>query len=401
MAKKTIILTQKQLDEIVGGNMAYFDDGSEYTEDATNQVYTDKPDSKKTTVTGDKIARSRRRESSFYGLNRNIQTKQPVMIACSKSDWEKKNLNEENQDLVNRTFHFGQSEKNKMPGISNSAGANAAENGISYTNATTIKSRMNKLQQQAQKGDAQAQQKYQNMGGKVLQDTVEKKLDNATTISKRDKENRSNMGFNNVYQKPGGTKVSGNGKAHTPKNAVITYDNPVNEAKSIKSKKLFDIVKQHGGFYQDSWQRNRKTNHDIRMTNADLHNLTDDQVIGVVDYDKIKETIKDIRKNSLYGFVSGDDIDYIQLMDGKYLLLLVKNANQYKSREYQKGDFQDLVDKKIERDKNKPYKGKHNDNYQWKSTDAQQYVFNNPYYKDWDGEAKEQMKNKIKDDYKK
>ena len=228
MAKKTIILTQKQLDEIVGGNMAYFDDGSEYTEDATNQVYTDNPKFKKTKTTGDKVAKSRRRDSSFYGLNRNIQTKQPVMIACSKSDWEKKNLNEENQDLVNRTFHFGQSEKNKMSGISNSAGANAAENGMSYTNATTIKSRMNKLQQQAQKGDAQAQQKYQNMGGKVLQDTVEKKLDNATTISKRDKENRSNMGFNNVYQKPGGTKVSGNGKAHTPKNAVITYDNPVN-----------------------------------------------------------------------------------------------------------------------------------------------------------------------------
>lgn len=222
MAKKTIILTQKQLDEIVGGNMAYLDDGSEYAEDATNQVYTDNPKFKKTKTTGDKVAKSRRRDSSFYGLNRNIQTKQPVMIACSKSEWEKKNLiKEDNQDLVNAHFELGDNAKHNMVAAKDSAGANAIENGVSYDNARQITSRMNRLQQQAKKGDVNAQQKYQKMGGKILQDTVKNKLNNATALNKRDKENRSNLGFSNVYQKPGGTK--GDGKAHTPKQ-VITYE---------------------------------------------------------------------------------------------------------------------------------------------------------------------------------
>lgn len=412
MSRKTIILTQKQLDEIVGGRISESEDGDATylddiasedvgKEDAANNVYTSPNGTDP--VTSDKFANQRRRSSSFYGLNRNISTYNPVMIACSKGEWEQKNLvNEDNQDLVNTNFTIGQSEKDNMVATGDSAGANFVKNGdISYGNAKTVKSRMNKLQKLAKAGDAQAAQTYQNMGGKVLQDTVTKKLDNATALDKRDKKNRTDMGFQNVYQKPGGSKTTGNGKAHSPKNVVITYESKVNEAKSIKSKKLFDIVQQHGGFYEESWQKNRKTNHDIRMTNADLHNLTDDQVIGVTDYDKIRGTIDYIRKNSLYGFVPGDDIDYVQLMDGKYLLLLVRNANQYRNREYQKGDFQDLADKKIERDRNRPYKGKHNDDYKWKSTDAQHYVFNNPYYKNWDDEAKEQMRNKIKDDYKK
>ena len=53
----------------------------------------------------------------------------------------------------------------------------------------------------------------------------------------------------NVYQKQGGTKTK---KLNDVGDStqVITYESKINEAKSIKSKKLYDIVKQHGGFHK-------------------------------------------------------------------------------------------------------------------------------------------------------
>ena len=404
MSKKTLILTQKQLDEIVGGNSAYLDNvDSDFVQDGANKVYTgEKTDSEDTKpVTSDKFAKQINRNYGYYGYGRTVKSDAPLMMTCSKAEWKKRNLvKEDNQDLVGTNFGIGQSVKDNMVAAGDSAGANAVEKGnVSYGNAKVIKHRMEKLQKQAQKGDVGAQQKYQNMGGKLLQDTVTNKLDTATSLDKRDKENRSNMGFQNVYQKSGGTKISGNGKANSPKQ-VITYENKITEGKSIKSKKLLDILSQHGGFYKEPYLRGRKDNHDIRMTNADLHNLTDEQVIDVVDWEQIKPTIENIRKNKLYGFIPGDDVDYVQLNDNKYLLLLVKNAHQY-NRERQVGDFQDLIDKKNEREKNTQYTGKHNNSYNWKSKDAQYLAFENPWYKDWDEESKERLRKKIKDDYKK
>ena len=137
------------------------------------------------------------------------------------------------------------------------------------------------------------------------------------------------------------------------------------------------------------------------MTNADLHNIPDENVIGVVDYSDLERVRKDIRQNKQYGFVPGDDIDYVKLGDGKFVLLLVKNANYYKDRMNEPNTFKDLFDKKQERDKNKPFKGKHNDFYRWRSKDAQDLAFNNPYYSKWSDDAKQQLRDKIKDDYKK
>lgn len=225
MAKKTLILTRKQLDEIVGGDTTYLDNAdSDFAEDGANQVYTgEKTDTEDAApVTTDKFSKQLRRNIGVYGYGSELRRSGPLVMTCSKSDWEKKNLiKETNSALVNTNFGVGQTVKDNMVATGDSAGANAVQTGnISYNNAKTIKSRMNKLQKQAERGDQQAAQTYQNMGGKLLHDTVEKKLDNATSLVKRDKENRSNMGFNNVYQKPGGTK---NGNAS--KSAIITYDN--------------------------------------------------------------------------------------------------------------------------------------------------------------------------------
>jgi len=403
MSKKTIILTRKQLDEIVGGDSTYLDNvESDFVQDGTNSVYTgektDNDDSEP--ITTDKFSKQIRRSSGYYGLGGNVKRYSPNMISCSKSTWIKRNLvNEDNSELVNTNFGLSQETKNNISGVKDSAGANAVKNGnISYGNAKVIKSRMNKLQNQAKKGDIAAQQKYEKMGGKVLQDIVTKKLDNATSLVKNDKENRSNMGFNNVYQKPGGTKMSGNGKAHTSKtNQVITYENKINEEKSIKSKKLLTILKKHGGIEkQNPWMHKN-----YPITNADLHNITDENVLTIVDYDNLQKVRNEIIKNHLYGFVEGDDVDYIKLNDGKFLLLLVKNANYYPSRTNEPNTFKDLFNKKQEREKNKPFRGKHNDYYRWKSKDAEDLMFKNPYYKEWDEKSKQDLKNKINNDYKK
>ena len=231
MSKKTLILTQKQLDEIVGGNSAYLDNiDSDFVQDGANKVYTgEKTDDADTKpVTNDKFAKQINRNYGYYGYGRTVKSDAPLMMTCSKGEWEKRNLiKEDNQDLVGSNFGIGQSVKDNMVAANDSAGANAVKKGnVSYGNAKVIKSRMEKLQKQAQKGDVGAQQKYQNMGGKLLQDTVTKKLDTATSLDKRDKENRSNMGFENVYQKPGGTKQK-NLTNNNSTNQVITYENKI------------------------------------------------------------------------------------------------------------------------------------------------------------------------------
>lgn len=387
MAKK-IILTQKQLDEIVGGDSSYLDSlGSDFRHDGANAVYTGEKRSDNTDdkpVTTDKVAQELPRTPYFYRTNTRA-----TYFESKKSDWEKKNLKEANDSNIS----IDPTTEKNMVAAKDSAGLNAIKNGtITHTNATTIKSRMKKLKAAIERGDEQALNTYNNMGGDVLYNKLDRELKNKSNINDRDKENKKTLGIQTD------TREFGNGKGHHTSDSIVTPW--VNEARSIKSKKLFDIVSQHGGFYKEPYLRGRKTNHDIRMTNADLHNLTDDQVLGVVSWDKIKSTINDIRQNKLYGFVPGDDIDYVQLNDGNYLLLMVKNAHQY-NREYQEGDFQDLVDKMNERDRNAPYTGKHNNYYQWKSSDAQHLVFNNPWYKDWGEKAKEELRRKIKDDYKK
>ena len=162
-----------------------------------------------------------------------------------------------------------------------------------------------------------------------------------------------------------------------------------------------ELLKAHGGFYEDTWQKGRKTNGDIRMTNADLHNITDDQVIGVVEYDDINSTIRNIVNDNLFGYIKGDNIDYLPLNDGQYLLLRVINAEEYPSRDGESGEFRQLFDKKQERENNKPFRGKHNKYYRWSSKDAEDLAFKNPYYKNWSNAKKEELMKKIKDDYKK
>ena len=217
MSKK-LILSQKQLDEIVGGDMSYLDnEHDDFVEDANNNVYSNGKLTNKDgePLTTDKYAKERVIDYGAYAPGGIGGTKgaivSPRMVACSKNTWNKKNLSEDNQNLVNNTYG---DDKNR----------------VSNTNASTLKWRYGAAKAKAQSSDPTVRQQ-----GISTMKTMEKNNPNLSQIESQYnsamandanlKQAAKNRGEQNVYQKEGGTKISGNGKAHTPKGVTITYEN--------------------------------------------------------------------------------------------------------------------------------------------------------------------------------
>ena len=219
MAKKTLILSQKQLDEIVGGDTSYLDnEGEDFAENGNNEVFTgDKLDGRDAEpYTTDQHAQERSLDYGPWipggrGGTKSAMVYTNGLIACSKKDWIKKNLNEENQNLANNTYG-----DNK----------NRVRNG----NAATLKCRYGAAKAKAQSSDPTIRQQ-----GISTMKTMEKNNPNLSQIESQYnaamnndanlKQAAKNRGEQNVYQKPGGTKNHGE-TAHTKKNNItITYDN--------------------------------------------------------------------------------------------------------------------------------------------------------------------------------
>lgn len=217
MSKKILILSQKQLNEIVGGNGEYLDNlDGDFAEDANNQVYStgklEKKDGKP--VTTDDISDERYQDSWYpggIGGTKGTMTYLHNFLSCSKKEWKKKNLSEENQNLVNNTYG---DDKNR----------------VSNTNASTLKWRYGAAKKKAMSEDPTIRQQ-----GISTMKTMEKNNPNLSQIEAQYdaamanddsiKQMQKERGEENVFQKPGGTKKV-NGTAHTKKNKVtITYDN--------------------------------------------------------------------------------------------------------------------------------------------------------------------------------
>jgi len=193
MSKRTVILTQKQLDEIVTGkNTSYFDGDDSL--DYANKITTD-GNSSKTIMYTDKSAATR--PLSNYGTG----------VAS---------LREANQDLVNKEF-----------------GAKDCHPGKSYEATKKEVSRANQAKETMQTG---ATQDIKNKAAQTLQ-TMENNIEsnngidlktlggqyiNAKNISKRQKRIKKENGESILKSTP---KNVGNGKAHSIKtnNGFITY----------------------------------------------------------------------------------------------------------------------------------------------------------------------------------
>lgn len=193
-----------------------------------------------------------------------------------------------------------------------------------------------------------------------------------------DMEKYSDYLINNVYENK--IHLTFNDLQEIVKKSVI---NILTENRGIKSKKLYDIIKTHGG---------------IKSTRGifDLHNMLDSDIIDVVDW-------SDVKNYKPSNLDIADEVDYIELKDGKYLLAKCRGAkfdriskSYNDKREKLDGDFEFLNAKKDERYKNR-YPRK--EDYVWQNKDAE-FIFNNPYFRqndgNWTPERKKEVMNNIR-----
>lgn len=105
-----------------------------------------------------------------------------------------------------------------------------------------------------------------------------------------------------------------------------SLDRILKEAQGLNSQKLYDIFQQYGG----------KLDYYV---SSDLHNLTDDDIIGVLTYDELRQIQKGhnqdhgeyITNNGLdkwaeengYNLDKGDIVSYLQLNDRNHYLVYI------------------------------------------------------------------------------
>lgn len=173
-----------------------------------------------------------------------------------------------------------------------------------------------------------------------------------------------------------------------------SVSNILSESKGIKSKKLYDISQTHGGI---------ESNRGI----FDIHNLNDNDVIGVVKYSEwrniVANGIKNFAQKHNIELGISDTLDVIPLKDGNYVICKLRGGHYdmigkkpNAERERQNGDFENLVKKKLEREYNRyPRRG----DYVWNNKDAEE-LFHNPYFRkgegNWTPERKLQAMNNIR-----
>lgn len=203
MSKKTIILTQKQLNEIMGGNSTYLDNAdNNFREYLDNEISVtsklDNSDGKP--VTTDNISKNLSHSNDSFGF-----TKQVVpgnYTTESKLSWSNKHkINEDNQDLVNRQYNIGTADVPEY---------------VSYTNLTTKK---NELESERKRlGNNFPHEMQEKL------DRINRVYSNAKSNSQNIRNSKKQRGERVIKQH---TKQAFNGKAHTKKNTtngIITYE---------------------------------------------------------------------------------------------------------------------------------------------------------------------------------
>lgn len=215
MQKKTIIITQRQLDEICGGDSTYLD-GLNTTPDMPNDYANkitsngkldgDYPEPAQTDDISSEMTRNWWGYCRFGGVNSR------GLKECSKEEWEKKNLFCEEEEhgnarLKNMTF-----------------GAKNGQQGKSYQATKMAASRFERAKKQAQCGGSPEEKaKAQATLNKMKQNWagIETAVQQYKNAKDMDKGLQGGIMGTPMQSAP---KMSGNGKAHTPKNGVITSE---------------------------------------------------------------------------------------------------------------------------------------------------------------------------------
>lgn len=226
---KTIIISERQLNEILGADSSYLDnmegDFQEYngnTEISVNGKLSDKSDGEP--ITGDDFASKLARHDIWTGRGRSYG----LVVNCATN--KKKKIVEANQSGKNRSWVipdkiYSQLKQNLQMynGDKNAPGYDRLNNLINKRDVEF--SEMENLKDFFDNDAKNDPNHFNLIGGIEMQRWVDNTLNSFRSAIASDKANRAAMGFQNVYQKVGGTKDSGNGQAHSPKNSNITYEN--------------------------------------------------------------------------------------------------------------------------------------------------------------------------------
>ena len=172
----------------------------------------------------------------------------------------------------------------------------------------------------------------------------------------------------------------------------------IDEARGIRSKKIYNAYKQYGG-----WDK-----YDCEHSVCDVHELTDDDVIGVLPNDEIRKIqaghnvdhgrwidnwgLDKWAKEQGYNVIPGDRVDAIKLGDGKHsLVVITRNASLYKDRQ---DGWRKHWDKVENRERNRRLDGKNQ--YFWKNKKAED-IFHNPWFKEWPKADREAAMNRARE----
>lgn len=224
---KTIIISERQLNEILGADSSYLDnmegdfqEFNAHTEVSVNGKLSDKTDGDP--ITGDEFASKLAKNDIWTGRG----CGHGLVVNCGVDN--KKKIVEANSAGQNRSWIIPDKIYNQLQqnlqmynGDKNAAGFDRLNNlinkrDVEYSEMKRLKSFFD--------NEASADPNHFNLiGGNDMKVWVNNTLNSFRTSVESDKANRKSMGFQNVYQKAGGTKQSGNGQAHSPKNSNITY----------------------------------------------------------------------------------------------------------------------------------------------------------------------------------
>lgn len=173
----------------------------------------------------------------------------------------------------------------------------------------------------------------------------------------------------------------------------------INEARGLKSKKLYDIFKEYG--------RPFIAKHYDSSEAMDLHNVKDEDVVGVFSASELPKTEREERNwiiSNGYALNKEDGFRNIELgklaADGQILYVVVINRNAFFDVYKSKNDsgFKGYVNKKTERSVDKKFDGAKE--YQWKDGgEAKHYKIDNPFYKSWSKDAKDNLEQRIRNTY--
>lgn len=167
----------------------------------------------------------------------------------------------------------------------------------------------------------------------------------------------------------------------------------LNEAKSIKSKRLQDILTKHGG-------PGRMGERGHSNQTYDLHNMKDEDILCIVPFDQYRAmydkkysvdhgrwednySLEVWAKNQGIKLEAGDRIGALELKDGNVLLFINRNEACLPDRE---GGWKDYYEKREKRkedlrtDGARRYIPKHRRPFEYSQ------IWKNPYRKGWDKE---------------